>query len=156
MAKSVHLPNQGDSPSGKRPPSLHLNINASATNAGSRGQPPPQTPPRNVASSPQHEPQSPMQSGRSPMKITTRGQQSDGRGYGGGGGSGEKHQGVVCSMKDSYGFIERADVVKEIFFHFSEFKGRSESDLELGDDVEFSVQFRNVSSGLITLNKISL
>lgn len=54
-------------------------------------------------------------------------------------------QGVVCSLKENYGFIERSDVVKEIFFHFSEFQGDIEM-LNLGDDVEFNIQFRNVSS----------
>lgn len=54
-----------------------------------------------------------------------------------------KYQGVVCSTKDSFGFIERADVVKEIFFHYSEFKGDINK-LVLGDDVEFDVQTRNV------------
>lgn len=54
-----------------------------------------------------------------------------------------KYQGVVCSMKESFGFIERADVVKEIFFHFSEAKTREE--LRLGDDVEFIIQTRNVN-----------
>lgn len=54
-----------------------------------------------------------------------------------------KYQGVVCSMKESFGFIERADVVKEIFFHFSENKSKDE--LQLGDDVEFIIQTRNVS-----------
>lgn len=46
-------------------------------------------------------------------------------------------------MKESFGFIERADVVKEIFFHFSE----TESSIELrpGDDVEFIIQTRNVN-----------
>lgn len=53
-----------------------------------------------------------------------------------------KYQGVVCSMKESFGFIERADVVKEIFFHFSEAKTKEE--LRLGDDVEFIIQTRNV------------
>nr|XP_022919835.1 cold shock domain-containing protein E1 [Onthophagus taurus] len=52
-----------------------------------------------------------------------------------------KYQGVVCSMKESFGFIERADVVKEIFFHFSEAKTKEE--LHLGDDVEFIIQTRN-------------
>ncbi|KAF6201517.1 hypothetical protein GE061_003908 [Apolygus lucorum] len=52
-----------------------------------------------------------------------------------------KYQGVVCSMKESFGFIERADVVKEIFFHFSEAK--TNEPLELGDDVEFTIQTRN-------------
>lgn len=46
-------------------------------------------------------------------------------------------------MKESFGFIERADVVKEIFFHFSEAKTKEE--LRLGDDVEFIIQTRNVS-----------
>lgn len=54
-----------------------------------------------------------------------------------------KYRGVVCSMKESFGFIERADVVKEIFFHFSEAEGSVE--LRPGDDVEFIIQTRNVS-----------
>ena len=56
----------------------------------------------------------------------------------------QKFQGVVCSMKDSFGFIERADAVKEIFFHYSEYMGNI-NELLLGDDVEFEVQTRNVS-----------
>ncbi|XP_031630899.1 cold shock domain-containing protein E1 isoform X2 [Contarinia nasturtii] len=52
-----------------------------------------------------------------------------------------KYRGVVCSMKESFGFIERADVVKEIFFHFSEAEGTVE--LRPGDDVEFIIQTRN-------------
>lgn len=52
-----------------------------------------------------------------------------------------KYRGVVCSMKESFGFIERADVVKEIFFHFSEAEGNIE--LRPGDDVEFIIQTRN-------------
>ena len=56
-----------------------------------------------------------------------------------------RYQGVVCSLKESFGFIERGDVVREIFFHFSEAKGIADS-LELGDDVEFTIQTRNVNS----------
>lgn len=52
-----------------------------------------------------------------------------------------KYRGVVCSMKDTFGFIERADVVKEIFFHFSETDNTIE--LRPGDDVEFIIQTRN-------------
>lgn len=55
-----------------------------------------------------------------------------------------KYQGVVSTIKDSYGFIERADVVDEIFFHFSEAKNIP-GGLKLGDDVEFFIQTRNVS-----------
>merc|ERR550539_1820658 len=57
-----------------------------------------------------------------------------------------KYQGVVNSLKDSYGFIERADVVKEIFFHISEVidgKEEDNSHIQLGDDVEFIIQTRN-------------
>lgn len=57
-----------------------------------------------------------------------------------------KYRGVVCSMKESFGFIERADVVKEIFFHFSEAEGTVE--LRPGDDVEFIIQTRNVSENV--------
>ena len=60
-----------------------------------------------------------------------------------------RYQGVVCSLKESFGFIERGDVVREIFFHFSEAKGVADS-LKLGDDVEFTIQTRNVSSSLQT------
>ena len=55
-----------------------------------------------------------------------------------------KYQGVVCSMKDSFGFIERADVVREIFFHYSKYMGNI-NELLLGDDIEFEIQTRNVS-----------
>ncbi|XP_069489510.1 cold shock domain-containing protein E1 isoform X4 [Ambystoma mexicanum] len=51
-------------------------------------------------------------------------------------------QGVVCAMKEAFGFIERGDVVKEIFFHYSEFKGDLDS-LQPGDDVEFTIKDRN-------------
>lgn len=61
-----------------------------------------------------------------------------------------RYRGVVCSMKENFGFIERADVVKEIFFHFSEAKSMKE-ELRLGDDVEFIIQTRNVSE--IKINK---
>ena len=57
-----------------------------------------------------------------------------------------KYQGVVNSVKDTFGFIERADVVKEIFFHMSEdIIGQEEdnSHIQLGDDVEFIIQTRN-------------
>ena len=59
----------------------------------------------------------------------------------------------MCSLKESFGFIERGDVVREIFFHFSEAKGIADS-LELGDDVEFTIQTRNVSSLYHLIDKI--
>merc|ERR1719187_28171 len=68
-----------------------------------------------------------------------------------------KYQGVVNSMKETYGFIERADVVKEIIFNLNEvIEGREEdnSHIQLGDDVEFIIQTRNgkeVACNLIKL-----
>merc|ERR1719186_1798216 len=61
-----------------------------------------------------------------------------------------KYQGVVSSLKDTFGFIERADVVKEIFFHISEVVDGKEEDnshIQLGDDVEFIIQTRNGKEG---------
>lgn len=37
-------------------------------------------------------------------------------------------------------------MVKEIFFHYSEFKGDLEA-LQAGDDVEFTIKDRNVGTG---------
>ena len=58
-----------------------------------------------------------------------------------------KIHGIVSSLKDSFGFIERADVVSEIFFHYSEFQGDI-NELTIGDDVEFGMQQRKV--GLVS------
>lgn len=66
---------------------------------------------------------------------------------------GERFQGVVCSMKESFGFIERADKVSEIFFHYSEFGGHV-SDLMLGDDVAFSIQERNGKEVAVRIEKL--
>lgn len=54
-----------------------------------------------------------------------------------------KYQGVVCSLKDGYGTIERADVVKEIFFHEQDVNAGVK--LNPGDDVEFNIQMKHVS-----------
>ena len=54
-------------------------------------------------------------------------------------------------MKDGYGAIERADVVKEIFFHEQDVNAGVK--LNPGDDVEFNIQMKHVSLifSLITL-----
>ena len=58
-----------------------------------------------------------------------------------------KYQGVVNSVKDNktFGFIERSDVVREIFFHFNEVS--EGENIDLGDDVEFTIQTRNGKEG---------
>lgn len=62
-------------------------------------------------------------------------------------------QGVICSMKESFGFIERADAVKEIFFHYSEVQGNV-NDLLLGDDVEFQIDIRNGKEIAISIKRL--
>jgi len=70
-------------------------------------------------------------------------------------------QGIVKTMKDSFGFIERADVAKDvslikqflfwfifpslqIFFHYSELSTGSEASIQIGSPVEFVIQNRQV------------
>ncbi|CAE1158585.1 Cold shock domain-containing protein E1 [Acanthosepion pharaonis] len=65
----------------------------------------------------------------------------------------EKYQGVVCSMKENFGFIERSDVVKEIFFHYSEYKGDI-NELLLGDDVEFQIQSRTGREVAVNISRL--
>lgn len=45
--------------------------------------------------------------------------------------------GIIRSLKDGFGFIERGDVAKEIFFHYSEFSPQQEP--TIGDGVRFEV-----------------
>jgi cold shock CspA family protein len=54
----------------------------------------------------------------------------------------KKAQGIVASLKDSFGFIERADEASEIFFHHSEVDGGIEI-LRVGSHVEFVIQDRH-------------
>jgi len=65
----------------------------------------------------------------------------------------ECYQGVVCTKKDNYGFIERADIVKEIFFHFSEYQDDIDA-LELGDDVQYSIQTRNGKEVAVNVKRL--
>jgi len=62
-------------------------------------------------------------------------------------------QGIVSSLKESFGFIERADVVAEIFFHYSEFNG-DVNDLMIGDDVEFQLVNRSGKEIAVNVNKL--
>jgi len=62
-------------------------------------------------------------------------------------------QGIVSSLKESFGFIERADIVAEIFFHYSEFSG-DVNDLMIGDDVEFQLVDRSGKEIAVSVNKL--
>lgn len=62
----------------------------------------------------------------------------------------QRYQGVVCTFKETYGFVERADVVKEIFFHCSEgYEG-----IALGDDVSFDIATRSNRTVAVKLKRL--
>ena len=68
-----------------------------------------------------------------------------------------KYRGVVNSLKEAFGFIERADVVKEIFFHITDMVDgvkEDNSSIQLGDDVEFIIQTRNGKEVACQLTKL--
>lgn len=53
----------------------------------------------------------------------------------------QRFKGRVSGMKDSFGFIKRAEVAVEIFFHYSQVAA-DVPDLRVGNDVEFSIENR--------------
>lgn len=56
----------------------------------------------------------------------------------------KRYRGVISTMKDSFGFIEREDVLKEIFFHITEFGPHIATNaIQLGVEVEFDIQNRH-------------
>jgi cold shock CspA family protein len=65
----------------------------------------------------------------------------------------EKCCGLVKSLKETFGFIERADVVEEIFFHYSEVSAGEETKLILGASVEYVIQNRQ---GKLVATQISV
>lgn len=65
----------------------------------------------------------------------------------------ETVQGIVSSLKESFGFIERADIVAEIFFHYSNYNG-DVNELMIGDDVEFNLQDRHGKDIAISVRKL--
>jgi cold shock CspA family protein len=53
------------------------------------------------------------------------------------------YRGIITSLKDTFGKIEREDLLRETFFHFTEYKGVNANDeLKLGLNVEFEIQVR--------------
>ncbi|CAF3361762.1 unnamed protein product [Rotaria sp. Silwood1] len=56
----------------------------------------------------------------------------------------KRYRGVISTMKDSFGFIEREDELKEIFFHITEFGPNIETNIiQPGVEVEFDIQDRH-------------
>mmetsp|Transcript_7669 Transcript_7669/g.18954 ORF Transcript_7669/g.18954 Transcript_7669/m.18954 type:complete len:1259 (+) Transcript_7669:189-3965(+) len=86
--------------------------------------------------------------------MSYRDNNSGGRGGGGGGGrrgssrGGRRpsnfhslpvEQGIICTLKDAFGFIHCADRPEEIFFHYSEVANCHPDDLQIDTEVEFKV-----------------
>jgi len=63
-------------------------------------------------------------------------------------------QGIVSSLKEAYGFIERADIVSEIFFHYTEYSG-DVNELMIGDDVQFQLQDRLGKEIAVSVKKLA-
>lgn len=63
-----------------------------------------------------------------------------------------RYRGIVSSIKDNFGFIERADVAKEMFFHFSE--TRVHEGIVVGDNVEFNIQSRGGKEVASSISKL--
>ncbi|CAF0818847.1 unnamed protein product [Rotaria sp. Silwood1] len=56
----------------------------------------------------------------------------------------KRYRGVISTMKDSFGFIEREDALKEIFFHITEFGPNIATNIiQPGVEVEFDIQDRH-------------
>ncbi|CAF0761612.1 unnamed protein product [Rotaria sordida] len=56
----------------------------------------------------------------------------------------KRSRGVISTMKDSFGFIEREDALKEIFFHITEFGPNvATNTIQPGVEVEFDIQDRH-------------
>ena len=65
----------------------------------------------------------------------------------------KRYRGVVSTMKDSFGFIERDDVLKEIFFHITEFGSDIPTNtIQLGVEVEFDIQNRLVKEIIFSID----
>lgn len=53
------------------------------------------------------------------------------------------YRGIITTLKESFGKIEREDQFKETFFHFHEYVGQNPNqELKLGLNVEFELQDR--------------
>ena len=52
-------------------------------------------------------------------------------------------QGIICSLKDSFGFIHCAERPEEVFFHYSEVVNCHPDDLQIDTEVEFKVAASN-------------
>lgn len=63
-------------------------------------------------------------------------------------------KGVVCTLKDRFGFIKRADCDKEIFFHSSGCNNKNFNELNPNDCVEFDIQTRNGKEVAVNVTKL--
>jgi len=62
-------------------------------------------------------------------------------------------QGFIATLKETFGFIETAEHEKEVFFHFTMFDGEP-TDLELGDEVEYTLVKKSGKTSAESVRKI--
>jgi cold shock CspA family protein len=55
------------------------------------------------------------------------------------------YYGIIKTMKDTFGRIEREDLDREILFHFTEYRGGNINDIRVGSNVQFEIQDKYVS-----------
>jgi len=63
-------------------------------------------------------------------------------------------KGIVCTLKDRFGFIKRADCDREIFFHSSGCNNKIFNELNPNDCVEFDIQTRNNKEVAVNVTKL--
>lgn len=66
-------------------------------------------------------------------------------------------QGIICSLRESFGFIHCAERPQEVFFHYSEVSNCHPDELQIDTEVEFRVgESKNDSSKLAAYEVITL
>lgn len=58
------------------------------------------------------------------------------------------YRGIVSTLKDTFGRIEREDKAREILFHFTEFNGNL-NEIHIGANVQFEIDNRHVTFTLV-------
>lgn len=64
------------------------------------------------------------------------------------------YRGIVCTLKDRFGFIKRADCIKETFFHSSGCNNKIFNELSTNDSVEFDIQIRNCKEVAVDVTRL--
>ncbi|KAG9510061.1 Cold shock domain-containing protein E1 [Fragariocoptes setiger] len=64
------------------------------------------------------------------------------------------YHGIICTLKDRFGFVKRADCVKETFFHSSGCNNKIFTELSPNDCVEFDIEIRNGKEVAVNVTRL--